>query len=227
MENITKNAGKPVLKLTVNTKSYDWSEQYITAEQVREIGKIDADSRLYLRVEDPWLDELISPGTKVNLARPGIEEFYSTEKLVFTVNGKSFQWADQFITGKQIREIAGVDADDLIYLDNEKPYKDNLIEDNEEVDLARPTIEHFYTVEANFQVTIIVNGQQKTWDKPKISYEEVVTLAYGACGDSPTMVYTVAYEDGPKQNPEGSMIRGAVVFVKNKMIFHATATDKS
>jgi hypothetical protein len=41
------------------------------------------------------------------------------------------------------------------------------------------------------------------------------------------MVYTVAYEDGPKQNPEGSMLKGAIVFVKDKMIFHATATDRS
>ena len=41
------------------------------------------------------------------------------------------------------------------------------------------------------------------------------------------MVYTVAYEDGPKQNPEGSMLKDSVVFVKNEMIFHATATDKS
>jgi len=227
MQNVNENAGKPALKLTVNQKSYDWSEQYITAEQTREIGHIKDGDRLYLRVAEPWLDELILPGTKTNLARPGIEEFYSTEKLVFTVNGKSFEWPEQLITGKQIRKVAGIDADDLIYLDNEKPYKDNLIEDNEEVDLARPTIEHFYTVEVGFEATIIINGQPKKWDKPRISFKEVIELAYGACSESETMVYTVAYEDGPKQNPEGSMLRDAVVFVKNKMIFHATATDKS
>lgn len=227
MDNTNKNVGKPTLKLTVNKKSYEWFEQYITAEQIRELGNIKEEDRLYLSVEEPWLDELILTGTKVNLARPGIEEFYSTEKLVFTVNGKSYQWTEQFITGKQIREVAGIDSDDLIYLDNEKPYKDNLIEDNEEVDLARPCIEHFYTVEVGFEATIIVNGEPKKWDKPRISFKEVIVLAFGVFSDKPTMVYTVAYEDGPKQNPEGSMLRDSVVFVKNKMIFHATATDKS
>lgn len=227
MEDINKNAGKPALKLTVNKKSYDWFEQYITAEQIHELGEIKEGDRLYLSVEEPWLDELILPTTKVNLARPGIEEFYSTEKLVFTLNGKSFQWPEQFITGKQIREVAGIDSDDLIYLDNEKPYKDNLIKDDEQVDLARPCIEHFYTVVAGFEATIIVNGQPKKWDKPRISFNEVIVLAYSTYNDGSTMVYTVAYEDGPKQNPEGSMLRDAVVFVKNKMIFHATATDKS
>jgi hypothetical protein len=227
MKHENENAGKPALQLAVNKKSIDWFEQYITGEQIREIGKIKNDDRLYLKVKEPWLDELILPDTKINLARPGIEEFYSTEKLVFTVNGKSYQWPEQFITGKQIRKVAGIDADDLIYLDNDKPYKDNLIEDDEEVDLARPTVEHFYTVEVGFEATIIVNGQPKKWDKPRISFKEVIVLAYGSYNDSQTMVYTVAYEDGPKQNPEGSMLRDSVVFVKNKMIFHATATDKS
>ncbi len=227
MEDIIKNAGKPALKLTVNKKSYEWFEQYITGEQIRELGKIKKDDRLYLRVAEPWLDELILSDTKINLARPGIEDFYSTEKLVFTVNGKSFEWSEQFITGKEIRKIAGIDADDLIYLDNDKPYQDNLIEDGEQVDLARPTIEHFYTVPVGFEATIIVNGQPKKWNKPRISFKEVIILAYGSYNGSETMVYTVAYEDGPKQNPEGSMLRDSVVFVKNKMIFHATATDKS
>ena len=57
--------------------------------------------------------------------------------------------------------------------------------------------------------------------------QEVIILAYGTYIDKPTMVYTVAYEDGPKENLEGSMLKGTSVFAKNKMIFHATATDKS
>lgn len=77
------------------------------------------------------------------------------------------------------------------------------------------------------EVTIIVNGTPKKWDQKKISFREVILLAYGTFNENPTIVYTVAYEDGPKQNPEGSMIKGKEVFVQNKMIFHATATDKS
>ena len=77
------------------------------------------------------------------------------------------------------------------------------------------------------KLVIIVNGTPKKWEKPKIEFKEVIILAFGSYVDKPTMVYTVAYEDGPKQNPEGSMQRDSVVFVKNEMIFHATATDKS
>jgi hypothetical protein len=74
---------------------------------------------------------------------------------------------------------------------------------------------------------IIVNGTQKSWHEKQISFKDVIILAYGTYNDKPTMTYTVAYEDGPKENPEGSMVKNSVVYVKNKMIFHATATDRS
>lgn len=78
------------------------------------------------------------------------------------------------------------------------------------------------------EVTLIVNGEEKPWDKEKISFEEVIILAFGKYNNDPNWVYTVAYEDGPKQNPKGSMVNGGKdVHVQNKMIFHATATDKS
>src|SRR5262245_47312727 len=77
------------------------------------------------------------------------------------------------------------------------------------------------------EVTLIVNGEPKPWGNEKISFKEVVILAFGKYNDDPNWVYTVAYEDGPKQNPKGSMVKGQEVHVQNKMIFHATATDKS
>lgn len=227
MKTQNENAGKPALKLVVNKKKYDWRQEYITGAEIRKIAGITGDDKLYLKISEPWDDELIFDDTKVNLARQGVEDFYTSEKLKFTVDGKLFDWPEQFITGKQIREVAVIDANDKIFLDNKKPYVDNLIEDDEEVDLARPSIERFYTVPVGFEVAIIVNGQIKKWNKAQISFEEVVKLAYGSYNNSPTMVYTVAYEDGPKQNVEGSMLRDSVVYVKNKMIFHATATDKS
>jgi len=227
MEDINKNAGKPVLKLTVNKKSYDWFGQYISGEQIREIGEIKEDDRLYLSVEEPWLDELILSSTTVNLARQGIEEFYSTEKLVFTVNGISYQSVEQFITGKQIRDVAGIDSDDLIYLDNEKPYKDNLIEDDEEIDLARPTIEHFYSVPVDFKVTIYVNSTPFEFKNNRITYEEVVTLAFPDFPQHPERTYSVTYKNGQSGKPEGILSPGASIKVKDGIQFKVKHTGQS
>jgi len=227
MKNTQQNADRTALELVINEKKYDWHQQYITGAEIRKIAGIPSNEKIYLKIAEPWDDELITDDTKVNLARPSIENFYTAKNLQFRVNGMLYDWPDQFITGKQIRKTAGIDFDDEIYLDNVKPYVDRLIKDEDEVDLARPTIENFYTISVNFEVTINVAGVNHTWTKPKITFEEVIVLAYGNYNDSPTMVYTVAYEDGPKQNIEGSMIKGLSVFVKNKMIFHATATCQS
>jgi hypothetical protein len=145
--------------------------------------------------------------------------------LELTINGKKYEWSQQYITGAEIRKLGNIPIDDEIFLAVKKPWEDETIPDDKQVNLARPEIEHFYSKVK--EVIIVVNGTPHKWTKQKISFKEVIVLAFGQYIDKPTMVYTVAYEDGPKQNPEGSMFAGQEVFVKHKMIFNATATDKS
>lgn len=147
--------------------------------------------------------------------------------LHLTINGKSYEWHQEYITGAEIRKLGNILHDDEIFLGVKKPWKDEPIPDDKQVNLARPEIEHFYSKEKCVEVIIIVNGEPKKWDRKKISFREVIILAFGSYDENPNIVYTVAYEDGPKENPEGSMTKGTEVCVKNKMIFHATATDKS
>lgn len=145
--------------------------------------------------------------------------------LWLTINGKKYEWNQQYITGAEIRRLGHIANDEEIFLAVKKPWEDEPIPDDKQVNLARPEIEHFYSKAK--EVIIVVNGTPHKWTKEKISFKEVIVLAFGQYIDKPTMVYTVAYEDGPKQNPEGSMFAGQEVFVKHKMIFNATATDKS
>ncbi len=77
------------------------------------------------------------------------------------------------------------------------------------------------------EITIIVNGREKTWSKKTISFKEVVELAFGNYSEHPNTCYTVTYSRGHGQKPEGSMVKDQEVKVKSKMIFNVTATDKS
>ncbi len=142
-----------------------------------------------------------------------------------SINGKLYEWNHPNITGAEIRSLGNIPLEDEIFLENPKPKDDELIPDDKKVNLARPGIKRFYSKAK--EVTILVNGTQHKWVKEKISFKEIILLAFEQYIDKPTMVYTVAYEDGPKQNLEGSMFVGQEVFVKHKMIFNATATDKS
>lgn len=145
--------------------------------------------------------------------------------LELTINGKKYEWNQQYITGAEIRILGYIANDEEIFLAVKKPWDDEPIFNDKQVNLARPEIEHFYSKAK--EVIIVVNGTVHKWTKEKISFKEVIVLAFGQFLDKSTMVYTVAYEDGPKQNPEGSMFVGKEVFVKHKMIFNASATDKS
>jgi hypothetical protein len=152
---------------------------------------------------------------------------HHSHSLHITINGEKHEWHHQYITGAEVRKMGQISEEDDIFLAIKKPWEDESVGNETKIDLARPGIEHFFSQEKEREIVIIVNGTQKKWEKREITFVEVIILAYGTYIDKPTMVYTVAYEDGPKQNPEGSMIKGSSVFVKNKMIFHATATDKS
>jgi hypothetical protein len=147
--------------------------------------------------------------------------------LELTINGKHYNWEQQYIAGSEIRELDNIPKEDEIFLAIKKPWEDELIMDETRVNLARPEIEHFFSKEKEVKVTLIVNGREKTWNQRTITFEQVVKLALGSYDGNPNKVYTVTYDRGPHENPEGAMVKGDKVFVKNKMIFNVTATDKS
>jgi hypothetical protein len=78
------------------------------------------------------------------------------------------------------------------------------------------------------ETTIIVNGQEKTTTEKELSFEEVVSIAYdGNPPTGPNWEFTVTYRRGHGNKPEGSLIPGQSVKVKEGMIFNVRATDKS
>jgi hypothetical protein len=219
--------GRPSLKLLIEGKEFDWFDQYITGKQLKELRGLPLDCELYLDVVEPWKDDAILNDEVVDLARSGIEQFYVKKKLKYSIDGKNFDTDKQYIKGSQIRKQGNIAEDFEIYLDNKEPWEDDLILDDEIVDLARPGKEKFYSKEKPFLVELIVNLLKKPWNAKKISFEEVIVLAFGSYDGNPKKGYTVTYDRGPKQNPEGSMVKGKSVFVKDQMIFNVKQTNQS
>ena len=156
------------LHFVVEGRLFKSSKQYITGAEVKELAGIPLDAELYLYIRDPYNDELIGNDQKVDLALPGIEGFYTKKPLHLTVDGKLYLWRKQYITGADIRKLAGIPDDKDLYLDVPGNWEDNLINDNEKVDLARPGIEKFETRDSN--VTIWVNSHPHVYNKETISY---------------------------------------------------------
>lgn len=84
--------------------------------------------------------------------------------------------------------------------------------------------DHFYSEKA---VTILVNGEPHEETETRISFEEVVKLAYPVPPSGTCIEFTVTYRNGPSTNPKGTLTAGHSVRIKNRMIFDVTPTDRS
>ena len=76
-------------------------------------------------------------------------------------------------------------------------------------------------------VTIIVNGREKEWSEKKISFTQVVVLAFGTYEESDQIIYTMTYKANEKPNHGGEMVLGDEVNVHHGMVFNVTKTDRS
>lgn len=79
----------------------------------------------------------------------------------------------------------------------------------------------------NKEITILVNAREKVWTEKNISYDEVVILAFGSISTDPNVSYTITYKKGDNNKPEGIMVKGDEVKVKDGMRFNVTQTNRS
>lgn len=216
---------RPPLLFRIDGKDFSTTNQYITGKELKDLNAIPHSTELYLSIDTPYEDELIENETKVNLARPDIEQFYVKKKLEYSINGTTFISYKQFIKGSEIRKHGNIPETQIVYLDNPEGWEDDLIEDDEFVDLAREGKEKFIS-KPKEKTYIIINGTIHYWEKQTISFIEVIKTA-GHNMETPDTAYTVAYENGDFSQPEGVLTKGKSVKVKHKMIFYVTATVKS
>lgn len=129
--------------LSIEGREFEWTKQYITGKELRELAGFSPEDELYLAIADPWDDEAVGLDTTIDLGREGIESFYVRRPLAFSVDQKQYQWKKQYINGTELRKLAAIPPDVEILLMLQKPFDDEVVNNETQVDLARPGIEHF------------------------------------------------------------------------------------
>lgn len=77
-------------------------------------------------------------------------------------------------------------------------------------------------------VTVIINGEQKTVEKRKYSFQEVIALAFGSYNESQmsyTMISTKKNQDGNKHSKSYSL--GDFIDMKEGMRINVDSTNRS
>jgi hypothetical protein len=74
---------------------------------------------------------------------------------------------------------------------------------------------------------ITVNGRQKFVTSKELSFDEIVALAFDNPPTGDNIIFTVTYRRGEGNKPEGTLVKGEIIKIKDGMIFNVTATNKS
>ncbi len=102
---------------------------------------------LFQELEDGQLEE-IRPDESVDLHRDGREQFItfkSDRSFRFVLDGRKFEWGLPFITGLQLKRLAGVDPNSYGVWLSQRVGDDKLIGNKEKVDLQGDGTERFFT----------------------------------------------------------------------------------
>jgi hypothetical protein len=126
-------------------------------------------------------------------------------------------------TGKTLYELTHVAEHRELFREIDGDHEDRVVpRDATVIHLTRDS--HFYSQKA---VMILVNGEPHEETETRISFEDVVKLAYPIPPSGSCIEFTVTYRNGPPVNPKGTLTAGHSVKIQNRMVFDVTPTDRS
>lgn len=89
--------------------------------------------------------------------------------------------------------------------------------------MSDPDIEH----PTSMGITVVVNGRKKTVATRELSFEALVEMAFPGAPPNEGAIYTITYSRGEGHKPEGILVAGESVKLKEGMIFNVIATSRS
>jgi hypothetical protein len=126
-------------------------------------------------------------------------------------------------TGEALYALANIGPHRELFREGQGDHEDDQIP-HTEPEVRVEEGEHFYT-EKEFKV--FVNTEPKEVVGPKVTYDQVLKLAFDPVPTGENIIITMDYTDGPRANPSGTLKPHHSVYIKNGMIFSVDATDRS
>lgn len=154
IEEKTMKQAQERYRIRIDEANYGIEDPVVTGQQLLDAAsKRPADEFLVFQLlQDGQLEEIRLDET-VDLRQPGIERFItwrSDRSFRFVLDGRRFEWGAPLITGRKLKELAGVDlASYEVWLEVPRGTEDRQIADNESVDLQEPGVERFFTGKRN------------------------------------------------------------------------------
>ena len=109
----------------------------------------------------------------MSLDKKGAPITHDKQPLQFVIEGKTFETTLEFKTGLELKQLASIPTDTELYLSIDRPYEDELIENDKKINLARPAVEYFFVKK---KLKLKIGETVYDWYKQYISRAELVSL---------------------------------------------------
>ncbi|MFC6860727.1 multiubiquitin domain-containing protein [Zunongwangia atlantica] len=215
----------------INNKKFESNESELTGRDLLNRANLKPveDYELLYKINEKGFTP-IQLNEVIDLKSAGIEGFRALpyKPIRIKINDIEIEVEESFMTPLEIMKLAEIDSDKQFLMETRNGGMEVTYKDDVEHKIAITKHSVFKSIKIDRKIEfVIVEGDPKAWSKETISFDEVVMLEYGSISKNPNVIYTVNYFNGVPSKPEGSMVKGDVISVKNKMIFNVGCTDKS
>lgn len=139
-----------LFRFELNRRLLVWGERHITGRILKVLAGVDPDKFDVFQDVPGGQDILIDDAKELDLDQPGVEHLVTVERKPKTYRIKvnrnpPVEWPRPFITGAEVKTLAGSPADFVVNLKVNGPGEDPEIADGQKVDLTPEGVEHFTT----------------------------------------------------------------------------------
>ncbi|GAB1342132.1 multiubiquitin domain-containing protein [Gemmatimonas sp.] len=166
----------------------------------------------------------------IDLHARGAEQFiaFRTDRtFAFTLNDRQLAWGAPSLPAAAVYQLAAPGDDEGVFLDV-RGGTDRLVAPHETLDLAGGGVERFVTArKPPTEFNIVINGRHRTVTDPRVTFEQIVQLAFPDQPAEPNAVYSMTYRHAASAPHAGEVAAGGSVQVKNGTVFNVTKTIQS
>lgn len=195
----------------------------LTGEQLRALIAPRPES-VWLDVDDA-MDRLIATDQVIRLDED--MHFFTDRARTIYIDGVPFVVRSAIVSAEELRALPTPPVSDELGL-----WKD-VIDDLDDPIAVRELVrvadgDRFFTkILPVREYHIIVNVRRRTVDHKRVTYDEIVAIAYPSGAPSDNITFTVTYTRAAGPHPDGTLAAGGSVLVKEGTNFNVRLTDKS
>jgi Multiubiquitin len=179
-------------ELRLDNRTYDIADPVLTGQQLLDLAnKRPSDQYLVYQLLQNGQFEGIRLDELVDLRTPGIEKFMILESdraFFLTLDGRKIEWPASILSGRKLKELAGVDPDSHEIWQIIIGQKDILIDDQKLINLEESNdTERFFT-KPHKKIVFFIDQQQCITDKEHLTVRELIV---DFAKEDPTLVTLV------------------------------------